>query len=1090
MKRFSTVLLILPCLFFCINFSIAQIPTYPINQIKGVDSLGNADSIGVECFLHGIIVGVDLQTGSGYIFNMQDTTAGIVVFSSNDIISGYTITEGDSIVVKGIISQNRGLSFINIDSMSVLVNGVNVPNPIVVTELNEGTEGKLVQIKNLRLIDQSNWPVFPGSFGNVKATNGVDTFEIIIDTDTDIDGTQPPQGYFDITGTGSQRDDFSPFIDDYIIFPRRATDVNRKGYFPGIPKYTIGQVAGENGAGIADSLGIVCQLQGVVNSLDFKGGSGYDFFIHDGSEINVFSNVDLSPHYNVKQGDVVILRGTIQQNKGLTQIVTDSIIPLDSNQVLPNALVVSQLNEGIESTLIRLQAFRLLDTLQWPALGNSANVQITNVSGSDTLILHIDEDTNLDGTNAPKGFFDVQGLVSQCDTSSPFLSNYFVLPRDTSDFTPINIASPRIAFNSISANVLEDVDSLKVSLKLDALTITSENIKIKINQGLNVSSGDFSTNPIANLDTIALNIPAGIDSVCFTVFVQDDMVQENMEQISFNIVELSNGLALGNNPQFDLMIQDNDPRIINFDLATLTVPEDTGTITFNLDLSFEALANGFAKIKISEGTNVDANDYSTNPIAISDTIFLSIAQGDTMLQFDVQVLDDNLFESTENINFEIVETSSDLMIGAMNSFDLNIESNDPYIPPFYNISSITTVNAMGIADSLGVNCQIQGIVLGVDLFGNTNSGNLFTLWDTNKGIAVFNSSGFMPPYLVNEGDELKVFGTISQFNGLTQITADSIEILSMGNAIPNPSTVFALDESTESKLVQINNVSLNNPSQWPVAGNNANLSISDGGNTYILRIDKDTDVDEKRNPNGSFSVIGIGSQFDSTTPLDSNYQIIPRYEADIIAANHDLLLPTNSSNILVQGPTNMNLDFSWSISNPSIGGMVFYEFILDSLNGDFSAPYLTLASNNAGNDTALNIDFATLDNFLDVLGIPIMGTLNAKWTVRATNNNYSGFAPEFTINLTRGVVAVEDLQLADLVQIYPNPTQNNLNIQFKENNFKPYELEFYKMNGQKVFKQKYSGNQRINLSSFANGVYSIKIIQNGKIQIERLVILK
>ena len=67
---------------------------------------------------------------------------------------------------------------------------------------------------------------------------------------------------------------------------------------------------------------------------------------------------------------------------------------------------------------------------------------------------------------------------------------------------------------------------------------------------------------------------------------------------------------------------------------------------------------------------------------------------------------------------------------------------------------------------------------------------------------------------------------------------------------------------------------------WPASGSSANLSLSDGIDTVVFRIDSDTDIDGSPEPSWPADVVGIGSQFDNSAPYNSGYQIFPRYATD------------------------------------------------------------------------------------------------------------------------------------------------------------------------------------------------------------------
>lgn len=199
------------------------------------------------------------------------------------------------------------------------------------------------------------------------------------------------------------------------------------------------------------------------------------------------------------------------------------------------------------------------------------------------------------------------------------------------------------------------------------------------------------------------------------------------------------------------------------------------------------------------------------------------------------------------------------------------------LPPMYTIGQVTTVDANGEPDSMGVVCILQGVVVGIDLDGN--AGLSFTMND-GDGINVFNFVD-VDDYVVREGDKIAVAGAIAFYNGLTEIMADKIVLLDSNQTIPTPVLVTMLDESTESELIQLKGFMLVDSLQWPTDGNNANVDITNGTDTFVIRIDKDTEIDGTPAPTYKFDVIGIGGQFDGTSPYDEGYQIFPRTLADI-----------------------------------------------------------------------------------------------------------------------------------------------------------------------------------------------------------------
>ena len=188
------------------------------------------------------------------------------------------------------------------------------------------------------------------------------------------------------------------------------------------------------------------------------------------------------------------------------------------------------------------------------------------------------------------------------------------------------------------------------------------------------------------------------------------------------------------------------------------------------------------------------------------------------------------------------------------------------------IGAVTSNDNDGIAESLGDFVQLQGVVHCIDFDGN--DGYSFTIIDENNdGINVFSFSD-VSGYVVNEGDEIIVTGQIEQYNGLTEVVPDSIIVIAADMPTVSPTIVTALDESTESQWITIENLDFVTPiATFPTGSNN--IDVTDGTNVYTIRIDSDTDIPGTNTPQAPFSVTGVGGQFDNSNPYDSGYQLFP-----------------------------------------------------------------------------------------------------------------------------------------------------------------------------------------------------------------------
>lgn len=272
--------------------------------------------------------------------------------------------------------------------------------------------------------------------------------------------------------------------------------------------------------------------------------------------------------------------------------------------------------------------------------------------------------------------------------------------------------------------------------------------------------------------------------------------------------------------------------------------------------------------------NVLANDQTPNSL-VSVLISANPSNGTAIVGGDFSITyspDDDFCGGEDSFEYEICDDFG------CSSATVTINVTCPTTYPVYTIGEVTNTDTDGVGDSVNVSCELTGVVHGINL---RPDGLQFTLIDgNNDGIGVF-SGNMNFGYTVAEGDELAVQGTIEQFNGLLQIEADTVMMMSQGNSLQVPAIITALGEVTESQLVTIENVSLVDPSEWGGGFSGFNVEVTDGVNTITVRIDNDVDLFEMDAPTGTFNVTGIGGQFDSSSPFDEGYQLLPRYMEDI-----------------------------------------------------------------------------------------------------------------------------------------------------------------------------------------------------------------
>jgi len=309
----------------------------------------------------------------------------------------------------------------------------------------------------------------------------------------------------------------------------------------------------------------------------------------------------------------------------------------------------------------------------------------------------------------------------------------------------------------------------------------------------------------------------------------------------------------------------------------------------------EVLANPGAASGCSSVLSAQADDFLALPGVITSLNVLSNDNIPDPANITVSIIEPPLAGSaTVNPDYTIAYEPNANYCGAdgflyqvcdQNSCDTAFVALTIPCYPAYTIAQVTTEDADGLADSVDVYCELTGIVYGVNTRASA-VGAQFTIIDgTNSfGINVFSPTSNLG-YTVKEGDQIRVRGIIDQFNGLTEIIAQQITLLSSNNSLAAALVVVSPSENTESRLIQIKNLELVDVAEWATGqGQGFNVrAVSDDHplDTIVIRIDNDVDLFNQPAPPQPFDLTGIGGQFDPSAPYLSDYQISPRYAPDV-----------------------------------------------------------------------------------------------------------------------------------------------------------------------------------------------------------------
>lgn len=339
----------------------------------------------------------------------------------------------------------------------------------------------------------------------------------------------------------------------------------------------------------------------------------------------------------------------------------------------------------------------------------------------------------------------------------------------------------------------------------------------------------------------------------------------------------------------------------NITPAELSLSESADSAVFTLKGTNLAGMYTINVNAIDGATAAETDDYVLN-----NNSFTIDGASETNQTIDlvIYLTNDDIEEEIESVEFEMMVEGENVTI-TNGTFTLIIEDDDAPPPPaptlnVYTIAEVHTENENGIADSLDVKCELSGIVHGVNLRGN---GLLFTINDGTGGISIF-SGGDDFGYEVKAGDGLKVQGSIGQFNGLTQINADTLWKVSSDNALNEPSEFMdtGLYEALESEYIKMNALTMIDPSEWKGDGSSFNVRFAastilinvPAPDTVLVRIDDNTSLatlslEELTGLTENYemldwSITGIGGQFDNSEPYTSGYQLFPFEVSDIVVS--------------------------------------------------------------------------------------------------------------------------------------------------------------------------------------------------------------
>jgi len=204
--------------------------------------------------------------------------------------------------------------------------------------------------------------------------------------------------------------------------------------------------------------------------------------------------------------------------------------------------------------------------------------------------------------------------------------------------------------------------------------------------------------------------------------------------------------------------------------------------------------------------------------------------------------------------------------------------------------SITIADARALATGTDVTIENVKIVSLTDLISSASSKS-FQIQDASGAATVFGTNAIIDGLVagMSEGWTFDLTGRTGFFNGLFQFVAPLGTANAAAGSPVSPIDIVTGDllddsptaEGLESKLVTLSNVTFTTTGNF--AGG-TNYVVTDGVNNVTVRVStNELNMIGNEIPQGPVNITGIFSQFDSSNPYTSGYQLLVRTADDIQA---------------------------------------------------------------------------------------------------------------------------------------------------------------------------------------------------------------
>ncbi|MCW5848538.1 MAG: hypothetical protein KIT87_00360, partial [Anaerolineae bacterium] len=364
--------------------------------------------------------------------------------------------------------------------------------------------------------------------------------------------------------------------------------------------------------------------------------------------------------------------------------------------------------------------------------------------------------------------------------------------------TPVNLSINDVSLNEGNAGTTSFTFTVSLSSPAGPGGVTFD---IATADGTATQPSDYTQKSLTSQ-----TIPAGSSTYSFTVLVNGDTTPETNETFFVNVTNVTGATVTDGQGQGTIVNDDAAPNLTVNDVSLAEGNAGTTTFTFTVSLSAPAPAGGVTfDIATQDGTATQPGDYTQKSLTSQ-----TIPAGSSTYTFDVLVNGDMTPENDETFFVNVTNATNAILTDGTGQGTI-VNDDLTYIHEVQGNGATTPIPGSVV--------MVEGVVIGNFQGSNKLQGFFLEEEDTDadadpntsEGIFVFCNSCPTP---VAEGQRVRVTGTVSEFNGMTEITAStagSVVVTDAGNHLAEvtPTTIMlpivgdldAFYEARESMLV-------------------------------------------------------------------------------------------------------------------------------------------------------------------------------------------------------------------------------------------------------------------------------------------------